>query len=294
MRFTPQPQGMPSSNVDNAIETTHVTDSMPGTAADVASLRRQLARLEEAYQKERTARKAEEQRFREHEAIWDERQTMHEDLTREHRILQGQHKDMQEKLESSMKSNDISRERLVKQTTELRQVTEQLEQQRATDLLSEDQRIVEITQLRKDLAIAQAAEQRSSKNAESADSMLEYTKEQWRVAQDAASTSQTAVEALTTSNAKLQFQASGEAANLKSLHYERQFENEAKKCKKLRDECNFLRRRVAQLEEDLAKAKNHVGRIGVGTRAQSVTPQPKTRSRAGSPLGGRLSNLRKE
>ncbi|KAH7396167.1 hypothetical protein BKA66DRAFT_454590 [Pyrenochaeta sp. MPI-SDFR-AT-0127] len=292
MRFTPQPQtvtGSSMTNIEN--EATHISDSIPGTAADIANLRRQLARTEEAYEKERAGRKAEEQRFRDHEVLWDKQQTVHEDLTREYRLLLGQQKVVEEKLESMTKNNETLRERLVAKTAEIRQLTNQLEEQRTTHLLSDDAKIGEITRLRKELATALEDKERAVKSKKTSDSMLDYTKEQYRNAQDSATSSQATIDQLTEENAKLSHAASGQPAILKGLHLERQYENQDKQLKSLRAESTILKRTLWQKDEELQRARN-VGRMGVGTRAQSATPQPKVRSRAASPMGGRLSNLR--
>ncbi|CAO2647258.1 Nn.00g081800.m01.CDS01 [Neocucurbitaria sp. VM-36] len=291
MRFTPQPYGIASSSI-NEHEVTHISDSMPGTAVDISGLRRQLAQTEETYQKERAARKAEEQRFRDHEEMWDKQQTVHENLTREYRLLLGQQKSTEEKLETMTRNNETLRERLASRTAEMRQLNDQLEEQRATHLLSKDEQIAEITRLRKELAAAQEEKQRALKNAQTTESTLEYTKEQYRLAQDAATSSQSIIEELNASNAKLQHQASGQPAKLKALHLDRQAENQDKLIKSLRAENTILKRTLGQKEDELQRVRNNPGRAGVGTRAQSVTPQPKVRSRAASPMGGRLSNLR--
>ncbi|KAF1847931.1 uncharacterized protein K460DRAFT_333448 [Cucurbitaria berberidis CBS 394.84] len=289
MRFTPQPQPQPqaatSSSITDEPEVTRISDSMPGTATDETSFRRQLVRSEEAY-------KAEQQRFHDHEEMWDKQQTVHENVTRAYRLLLGQHKTAEEKLETMTKNNETLRERLANRTSEMRQLSEQLEEQRATHLLSKDGQIAEITRLRKELATAQEDKQRALKATQSAESTLEYTKEQYRLAQDAASTSQVTVDELTTSNATLQHQASGQVAKLKALHLDRQYENQDKQLRSVRAENAILRKSLAQKDEELQRARNNPGRAGVGTRAHSITPQPRVRSRAASPMGGRLSSLR--
>ncbi|KAJ4377375.1 hypothetical protein N0V83_000200 [Neocucurbitaria cava] len=292
MRFTPQPQGVPGSNVNHEPGVTHISDSMPGTAANVASLRRQLAQIEEAYRKERDARKAEEQRFSDHEEMWDKQQTVHENLTREYRLLLGQQKSTEEKLETMTTNNETLRNRLADRTTEMKQLNDQLDEQRATHLLSEDEKIAEITRLRQELTTTQAERQKALRNVQTTESTLEYTKEQYRLAQDTATSSQSLMEELTASNAKLQHQASGQPAKLKALHLDRQAENQDRQIKSLRAENLILKRTLGQKEEELQRLRSNPGRAGVGTRAQSVTPQPKVRSRAASPMGGRLSNLR--
>ena len=265
---------------------------MPGSMASASNLRKQLSEIEEAYQKERALRKAEEQRFHEHEVMWDKQQTTHENLTREHRLLLGVKGASDEKFETMSKNNETLRERLATKTAESRQLEEQLAEQRATHLLSEDEKIVGITQLRKDLATAQQEMQRATKNAQTAESTLEYMKEQYRLAQDAATSAQATVDQLTAENAKLTHTASGEPAKLKAMHLGRQYENKDRQLRAMSAELGNVKRALGIKEDELTRWKNNIGRVGVGTRAQSVTPQPKVRSRAASPLGGRLSNLR--
>jgi chromosome segregation ATPase len=294
MRLTPQPEGDSGSIVCNEHEITHVSDSMSGTAEGEARLRRQLAGVEEALEHERSHGRAAAEEFHEKETDWDKRQTKFEDLEREYRLLLGRMKVTEEQLETANKNKETLQERLTARTLELREVNEQLEAQRKTDSLSEDEKIKEITRLRSELAAAQEEAKRAVNNKQSVESTFEYQKEQFRIAQDAASAAQSSVDELSKENAKLQHQASGEPARLKALHLDRLYEQQARQIKRLKAETTVLKHTVKQKDEELARVKN-TGRTGYGTRAQSATPQPpKIRSRAGSPMGGRLSNLRKE
>ena len=294
MRFTPQPQTgpVPSSSIAHENEITHISDSMPGTAVDDASLQARLSYLEEKYHAERAAWKAEISGFRDRETMWDKQQTRHEDLTREHRLLLGKQRSSEEKIVAMTTSTEALRERLATRTTELRTLSEQLDAQRSTDSLSEDAKVAELTKLRTQIAAAEEDKTRAIRNAKSAEDMLEYTKEQYRLARDAASTSQSAVADLEAQNAKLKETASGQAAELKSLFLNRQYDDQAKNMATLKAENANLKKMLQQKEEDLARKT--VGRAGVGTRGTSATPQPKTRSRAASPsgLGGRVRDLR--
>jgi hypothetical protein len=287
MRLTPQPHEMASTS-SNENEITRISDSMLGNGAD--TLRAQLARMEEAFEKERNMRRAEQARFREHEVMWGNQQTVHEDLTREYRLLLSSKQELEEKVGTTTKNNDTLRERLATRTTEIRVLTEQLEEQRNTHLLSEDDKIIEITKLRKDIAEANAERERALKNAKSAEATLEYTKEQYRQAQDAATKSAASVADLEAQVARLSHAASGERTKLKSLHLGRQHESLTTQVKNLKAENTIVRQTLRVKEDELARAKLSGGRMGVGTRATSATPQPKTRSRAASPM--RLSNLR--
>lgn len=272
-----------------------MTDSMPGTAevgtsgVDDPDLLRILARTKEALHQEQAARKADQQKLE----MWERQLMEHEDLRREHRALINQNKATEAKLETVTKSLEVTRERLQSRTTELHEKTRELEVQRATDLLSADIKTQEITKLRQELAIARDENTRALKDAASANNMLDYIKEARRVAEDALVSTRNTITVLTAENKNLAHQASGQSAKLKALHFDRHTENLAKQNKLLKNEKTVLKKSLTQKEEDLVRMRT--GRVGVGTRGTSMTPQPKTRSRAGSPIGGgRVSHLRKE
>jgi hypothetical protein len=294
IRLTPQPRGAPSSSINNEHEITRISDSMPGTATDsAAALRAQLAHMEETLRRERAARKAEQIRYRDQEVVWDKHQTEHEDLIREYRILLGKQTSSEEKIETLTRANDMLRERLVARTTEIRTLTEQLDEQRNTHSLSDNAQITEITKLRTELAHAIAEKERAAKSATTAESTLDYTKEQYRLAQDAATSSAASVTELTAQVSKLSHAASAQPAKLKALHLNRQYETQATQNRSLKAENTILKRTLQAKEDELQRAKLSGGRMGVGTRATSMTPQPnKVRSRAASPMAARMSNLR--
>ncbi|KAI8933182.1 hypothetical protein NX059_009820 [Plenodomus lindquistii] len=292
MRYTPQPQNSSSAHHDQ--ETTHISDSMPGTAGNLSggavetSLRRQLARTEKALHDERTAREADQEKLR----MWERQLGEHEDLRSEHRAIIAKTKAMEAKLETTTKSLEVTRERLQTRTAELNEKTRQLEEQRATDALSSDEKTVEITKLRQELAKAQLERASAVNESHSDKSLLEYTKEARSAAENSLSAAQATIQELTTANQKLTHQASGEPAKLKALHLDRQTATLTKQIQALRMELVALKKAFTLKDEEVTRLKN--GRPGVGTRGQSLTPQPKTRSRAASPMGGRVSNLRKE
>ncbi|KAF1830532.1 hypothetical protein BDW02DRAFT_633583 [Decorospora gaudefroyi] len=279
MRFTPQPQKLPSSSI-NEHEITRISDSMPGTAADGS------------YLKEREDHRATKKHLREQEEIWDRRQTEYEDLTREYRLLLGNKQATDSELEAVKKSKATLAERLTTATTENHELKRQLDEQRATDLLSPDAKLSEITKLRTALATAHSAKASALRAAQSAEATLDYTKEAYQASQSSATSCTARLSDLEATNHKLAHAASGEAAKLKSLHLDKAYE--------LQDEQNkALRVQIANLKRALAVKEDHIlalrsARQGVGTRAASATPQPKVRSRAASPslLGGRIGSLR--
>ncbi|EUC46780.1 hypothetical protein COCMIDRAFT_91853 [Bipolaris oryzae ATCC 44560] len=293
MRFTPQPQPVQSSGSDQNNETTRISDSMPSTAAYESNLQKRLAQLEEMYHTEREARRAEEKRFREHEEAWDKQQTVHENLAREYRLLLGKQQAAEKKLETLQSSNTTLTERLTTRTSELRSLEKQLEEQRATHLLSADAQIVEITKLRKDLATAHQEKEKAIKNAATTDNMLEYTRTAYQDAQKAAATANTRIADLEAQVTKLTHAASGQAVKLKTMHLDRNYEAQDRNIKALKAELGIVMKALQNKDEEITRLKS-MGRPGVGTRGTSATPQPKIRSRAGSPslVGGRLSNLR--
>ena len=288
MRFTPQPGSSMNEN-----EITRISDSMPGTATDNAvAVRAQLVRVEEAFRKERAARRTEDTHYREKEAMWEKQQTEHEDLTRKHRLLLGQHQGTEEKLATATKNNETLRERLVTRTEELRAITAQLSEQRETHLLFDDAKIVEITKLRKDIALATAERDSAVKAKENSDSMLEYIKDQYQHARDEAANSKSVIEEMDKKLAKATHAASGQPAAIKKLHLDNQHKALNMQVRNLKAENATLKKAMAAKDEELARAKMNGERMGVRTRGTSATPQPgKTapRSRAASP---RLSGLR--
>lgn len=297
MRFPPQPQSVLNSSI-NEHEITRISDSMPGTATeDTSSLRAQIARLEESYQNERALRESEKSRFAEQEVMWDKQQTVHEDQVKQYRLLLGTHQTTEQQLETMTKNSETLRERLASRTSELQTLQARFDEQISTHLLSDDEKIREITQLRKDLATANAERNRAQKAQESADKTLEYTKDEYRKASDSASQSSQTIAALEKQVAALSHTASGQPAILKKLHLDRQYDNLAMQVTNLTAENGILKKSLVLKKEELARAKSAGERMGVRTRGGSVTPQPgKTgvRSRAASPsgMGGRVASLR--
>ncbi|KAL6706234.1 hypothetical protein ACN47E_005969 [Coniothyrium glycines] len=292
MRLTPQPNTVPSVSAHNELDITYTSNSMPGTAETVVSLQRQLAHAKKALADERSAREVQKQRFSKIETDWDRRQTCYEDLERAHRLLLGKQQTIEQQLETATKNKEVLQQRLADRTAELRQVKEELDAQRKTDSLSADEKVQKLTKLQTELAAAQEEVKKANSNQQSAESMFEYQNDARRNADNKLAEADNIIEGLTKENAKLQVRASGEQAKLKKLHLGKQYKLQAQQTDRMKVEIMNLKRTLTQREDELARAKSNVGRMGYGTRAQSVTPQPKVRSRAGSPMGGRVSNLR--
>ena len=194
---------------------------------------------------------------------------------------------------------DKARAQVEAQAVEKRSLTEELDAQRVLGLASNNDKDVEITRLRKEIEAAILERNKAQNSAKTSDTNLEYTKEQYRIASNTAGQLQTELNALRAQNEKLAQQASGEAAKVKALHLDLSAKNMLQQINGLRNENTNLKSVLKNREEDLLRAKNNSGRAAYGTRGQSTTPQPKTRSRAASPERGstaprgrgRISNL---
>ncbi|KAH6882896.1 hypothetical protein BKA58DRAFT_329969 [Alternaria rosae] len=294
MRFTPQPQTVPASAVGKEYEVTHISDSMPGTAAYDSDLRTQLAHAKEGLREEREAHRAGQRDFDQHKDMWDKQQTVHEDLASEHRRVKRRLQDAEDKVETLTRNNATLTERLTARTTEMREVKEKLKEQRETALLDPNAQLQEIAKLRNQLDEANDKTEQAVKKAAAAEQMLDYMRESLQDARSTASTSTARVEELEAQQVTLSKAASGEATKRKSMHIERSYEEQQQRVKRLETELSITKRTLMTKDEEIARLKSMGGRPGVGTRGTSATPQPKTRSRAASPTfpGGRIANLR--
>lgn len=293
IRYTPQAHVVTTSSILKEPEVTRISDSMPGSAAtENAHLAMSLERLKtELIQVQRE--------HREEQVMWDRQQTEHENRQQQYRKLFNEKAEVDRAHESMTRNRDKIRAQLDVQATELRTLREELDAQRNLGLASADEKDVEITRLRKELEAANMERDKALKSAKSTDETLEYTKENYREASNAAGRLQSEVTILEEQNTKLTHQASGQVAKLKQLHIDKSMKNAARQNEILKKEIAALKTMVKQQQEELVRVKNNSGRAAYGTRAQSTTPQPKTRSRAASPErgvraprgGGRISNL---
>jgi hypothetical protein len=277
MRFTPQP-GDPISSTNN--EVTHISDSMPGTAIDHLKAQQQL-----------TEAMREIKRLRDREASWSKQQVAHEERGRSYVQIKVENSNLREKLEAINARETTLRERLETRTTEYRDLQARHQALEDTKLLSEDEKTAEITRLRKDLASAKELEQRALKSKQTAEESFDYVKEQYRTAQDAATTFRDERDDALAKIIALTKQASGEVRGLAQLHYDRQEKLKDDRETQLLSENRLVKQLNGSLTEEVARLKNGRG-VGVGTRAQSSRPG----SRAASPVVGgyrdRLANLR--
>ena len=293
MRYTPQLGVIPNSSAVHEAEVTRVSDSMPGTAATGN------ARLAASLDRANSELLRVQREYREEQIMWDRQQTEHENRQQEYRKLFNEKAEVDRALESITRNRDKLRTQLDVQATELRTLREELEAQRRLSLDSTNDKDVEITRLRKELEAANIERNKALNSVKSTEQTLEYTKEQYRTASNTAGQLQTDLTSLETQNAKLAHQASGEVAKLKQIHLDRSMKNLIQQNKVLTNENSTLKVTLKAKDEELVRAKNNSGRAAYGTRNQSTTPQPKTRSRAASPErgsraprgGGRISNL---
>jgi hypothetical protein len=77
---------------------------------------------------------------------------VHEDVRGKYSLLLSMKQELEEKIGTTSKNNETLRDRLATRVTEISTLTKQLDEQRNTHLLSEDAKITEITELRKDVA----------------------------------------------------------------------------------------------------------------------------------------------
>ncbi|KAF3009458.1 hypothetical protein E8E13_001943 [Curvularia kusanoi] len=288
MRFTPQPRTAPTSSVVHGPELTRISDSMPDATANVN------ARLDfEKIEKEHLRVLKE---YQQDQIMWNEQQTQHENREQQNRKLLNDKAELERSLESMTNFRDKYRAQLDAKADEVRELRENLDAQRNIGLASTDEKDAEITRLRKELEAATVERTKALNSVKSTESQFDWAKEQYRVASNTATQLKSDLDSLRSENEKLAQQASGEVAKIKKLHLDRSMKNMMQQNKVLQNELSQLKTILKQREEELVRAKNNSGRAAYGTRGQSTTPQPKTRSRAASPAraprgGGRISNL---
>lgn len=293
IRYSPQPRVIPNSSVNHENEITRISDSMPGTAMNEEE--RLKVRLKEAYFEHLRI----EKEYQAKEIMWDKQQTEHENRAQGYRKLFNEKAEVDRAHESMTRSRDKLRTQLETQAIEVKILRDELEAQRSLGMESESQKDVEITRLRKELETVQLERDKAIKSAQSTETTLEYTKEQYRSASKTVGQLQNDLTSLEMKNAKLAQQASGEAFKLKQVHFNRSMNNLIEQIKVLKSENSNIKVLLKQKEDELLRVKSNPGRMGYSTRAQSTTPQPRTRSRATSPtrereVRGRVTGLRYE
>jgi chromosome segregation ATPase len=274
-------------------EVIRVSDSVPAsTSTENARLRAQLEKL--------VAERRHINKLHEDEKVqWNDQQTQHEEREERNRKLLRETANLERALEVMTTKHEKARAQVEAQAVEKRVLAEKLNTQRELGLASADEKDVEITRLRKEIEAANLERDKAQGSAKTSETNLEYTKEQYRIASNTAGQLQTEVNTLQAQNKKLAQQASGEAAKVKALHLDLSAKNMMQQITNLKNENTNLKNMLKNRDADLIRAKNNSGRAAYGTRGQSTTPQPKTRSRAASPERGsnaprgrgRISNL---
>lgn len=292
MRFTPQPQAAASSQNHDV---THISDSMPGTALGSSDLHEQLEETSKALEKERASHKELRRLFRQNQRDWDKQQAAHEALSESYRKCTKELETTKTQLEAAERKVSSLSERLDAKNEGYRALLSQFKALQETQLMSEDAKVAEIAQLRKEVADAKEAEKRAINNKKSAEDTREYATVQLNEARDAATAYRLQVDELTAENASLKPKATGEMAALARQHYETQARLGQQREERLQTQNRVYERRIKELEDERANWQRSRG-VGAGTRAQSVGPKtPRPGSRAASPMPGyrdRLSNLR--
>jgi chromosome segregation ATPase len=301
-RLTPQP----TSSANPEAEITHVSDSMPGTApamplSTTLPLPQQLLETQTSLAQAQAALKANDKRHREVIASWEKRQYEYEDLVQRHRLLMGKFESATKTTETNAKHRELTTQRYEKRGAELEDLRKQLAEQKAVNATSDDEKIALITRLRDELAESKLKEDRATKRAESSEQTLEYTKEQYRLAQDSATDLAQQVATLNSAMPALQIQASGELTALKSLHLSKSYGVLKRKLEVAKVERENAAKILEKKDEEIAKLKSE--KKSYGTRGGSVPRSPRVGagasagppSRGASPLPGgrdRVANLR--
>ncbi|KAF2021404.1 hypothetical protein BU24DRAFT_20649 [Aaosphaeria arxii CBS 175.79] len=295
MRMTPQP--IPNTNesgTENPVNVTQASDSVPSSAVSIAELQEQLRR-------ERELRKASDKRAREFEAALDKRHLDYENLKRDHLAVMNEMNSTKIRMEAMLKSKQQVQDRYDALTVEVNTIREQQSHLQSVALASEDIKTAEIARLTDALATSTSAEAKAQKKITTADSTLEYTKEQYRLAQDRASELSTENAALQAEVATLRKSSTDQRLKLKMASHAASHAVLEKKVERAHNENAILSRLLQQKEEEIKGLKEKKSG-GYGTRGSSVPRSPRVGaggagSRAASPVVGgngrdRISNLR--
>jgi hypothetical protein len=108
--------------------------------------------------------------------VCDKQQTGFENEMRDYRLRLDKQQTTENKLETVTKNNLALTERLIARTSQMNELDRQLNEQRATDSLSSNAQIAEITKLRKELAEANEAKDCAIRNSKTAEEHEEYLK----------------------------------------------------------------------------------------------------------------------
>jgi hypothetical protein len=276
MRLTPQPDE-PTSSMNNEI--THISDSMPGTAAEHSKLHQQLVEAQHELAKQL--------------ALVHEYRKRHSTYEESSRTISKLRKDierLEEKSETATRTISTLHERIATRDKENQELRADHKALQDMQLASADELIAENTRLRKEVQEKEDITQKALKDKRSMTESFEYLKEQYRNEQDVSRNFKQRIDELSADKIALEKKASPEVRMLAQVHYDRQEKLKQDTEAKCHIENRLLKQKCAALTEEVARLKN--GRsFGVGTRAQSSRPG----SRAASPMPAhrdRLANLR--
>ncbi|KAF2657131.1 hypothetical protein K491DRAFT_691330 [Lophiostoma macrostomum CBS 122681] len=301
LRLTPQPpRSSPSAN--EAAEVTHVSDSMPGTAAEpmplpialaqISQLQKELAETKEAVkEKEKLLDNAQAwvKHHRSQAATWDKRQNEFEDLYKKYLSSLGKEKTLTAQTEQGAQRLKSLQQRYDNQSAELEKARAEVKEMNRIHASSDDDKDKTIVELRLDLGKAKETERRAISSKATAESNIEYMRGEYQNAQNRASELTTENSQLSADNAKLQQQASGVAVELKKLTLDKSWHLVKDQADKWKNENEALRKMMERKDEEIARLKQPSQR-SYGTRGSSLPRSPNPRqagSRAASPMGGR-------
>lgn len=280
-------------------ETTHISDSMPGTAAEGPSLQEQLAEMQKkvelAQDNERRAlaiAKASAKRTQELDATLNDRQTNYEDLSKQFRLTTSALENEKLQKERALTRSVNSDERNKKLNAEIADLKTKLSALQASNMSSPDEKAAEIARLQKENEDMAKKLNSALKDKSSADSMLEYIKDELRTAQSQAAEWKSRCEAANSELEHLQPIAAGEVTKTKEIHYQRSTELLRQQYEHTKMVNLKMEKVLQQKEEEIQRLKGGA-RDRYGTRQSSVPRSPRVGSRAGSPAPrDRVSNLR--
>ncbi|KAF2742189.1 hypothetical protein M011DRAFT_481892 [Sporormia fimetaria CBS 119925] len=278
-------------------DTTHVSDSAPGTASSSSELSKLRAQLDEMQHQLENAQ-IEVRDAREQKGTWEQRQTAHEDLAKENRRLRKKLQESEKNREFQEKMRQIQgnqKEKLQEQLAEKKTLIEKLEADAAA---STDENRVELARVRAENETLKSAVTAARKSKESTENTMEYLKAQSAKEHTKYAELKAKHEEVVAKVVELERMASGEMTELKKIHFDNAYKVMENQIKGKTQEVEMLKKLLEQKEAEVTKLKSE--KKGYGTRGSSVPRSPRVTaasiSRGASPAaaGGRnrLSDLR--
>ncbi|KAF2727154.1 hypothetical protein EJ04DRAFT_529673 [Polyplosphaeria fusca] len=278
LRMTPHPGTTPEN------ETTHISDSMPGTATEVSKLQEQLAEMQRMYEEARASMGLEKKRNKEWAKSVERGADMQDTLKREQLETTRKLTAANQQIQLLTQQKESLQARNEQKTESYNQIRAKFSEQQDMNLASEDQKVAALARLHQELDASKAAEAAAIRRAESDQKTLEYLREQYQ-------TAERRVNELTAENASLSkevtdltHKADRTKVELNQLSMDQRFERTQNQRNVYKAENEVLKKRLQRVEEDNARLKASKG-VGMGTRAQSVPRSPRvgSASRGASP-----------